>query len=158
RHLANVRQEFRPGTGYHYSNAGYLALGALIEAAGHDAYVERIRRHVFIPSGMSDAVFPVPGQLPDRASEGLTFQYDDPLGFQPRIGNGKAVPIFSSPAAGVYGTAEDLFYFVRALQTGRLISPDNVRRFTAGLSPTWDRLGLYGLGFIERQTPAGRMF
>jgi len=158
RHLKTVPQEFPPGTDYHYSSAGFLVLGALIEAAGGDAYADRIRTHVFGPAGMADALFPVPGQLPPRAAEGLSFAPDDPLGRRRRIGNGAAVPIFSSPASGAYATADDLFHFMRALTAGRLISAATLADFTAGRSPTWDRLGLYAQGFIERRTPAGRMF
>jgi CubicO group peptidase (beta-lactamase class C family) len=157
-HLAEVTQEFPPGTGYSYSNAGFLVLGALIEAAGGTSYVDRIRTRVFEPAGMADALFPEPGRLPDRAAEGLTFAPDDPFGLRARIGNGTSVPIFSGPASGAYATANDLFRFMRALSSGRLIASDTLRTFTNGLSPTWDKLGLYALGFIERRTSTGRMF
>ena len=157
-HLAGVTQEFSPGAGYSYSSAGFLVLGALIEAAGGTPYKDRIHALVFRPAGMVDALFPEPGRRPVRAAEGLTFAPDDPFGLRARIGNGMSVPIFSGPASGTYATAHDLFCFMRALLEGRLIASDTLRTFTDGLSPTWDKLGLYALGFIERRTSRGRMF
>lgn len=156
--LGGLSQEFPPGAGYSYSSAGFLVLGALIEAAGGMPFADRIRTHVFAPAGMGDALFPEPGQLPDRAAEGLMFAPDDPLGLRARVGNGVSVPIFSGPAGGAYATADDMFHFMRALVRGRLIERPTLAQFTKGLSATWDGLSLYALGFIERQTPVGRMF
>ncbi|HET9795674.1 MAG TPA: serine hydrolase domain-containing protein, partial [Thermoanaerobaculia bacterium] len=45
---------FEPGTRREYSNAGYVVLGLIIEAASGEDYYRYVREHVFAPAGMRD--------------------------------------------------------------------------------------------------------
>jgi CubicO group peptidase (beta-lactamase class C family) len=45
---------FEPGAHLEYSNAGYMLLGAIIEAASGESYFEDVRRYITAPASMPD--------------------------------------------------------------------------------------------------------
>jgi len=49
--------KFEPGTRAAYSNVGYLALGAVIEAAAGRSYPDVVRAELLVPLGMSHTAF-----------------------------------------------------------------------------------------------------
>ena len=55
RHLLHA-----PGSCYAYSNLGYIIAGAMIERVTGRSYEEAMREHLFIPLGMTSAVFESP--------------------------------------------------------------------------------------------------
>jgi len=66
---------FEPGTGYEYSNYGYILLGTVVERAGGASYAEQLKARILDPAGMTrtrgddnDAI------MPGRA-EGYHFDY-----------------------------------------------------------------------------------
>ncbi len=44
-----------PGLKYSYSTYGFNLLGAAVESASGEKFVEYLRRHVFLPAGMEHA-------------------------------------------------------------------------------------------------------
>jgi CubicO group peptidase (beta-lactamase class C family) len=44
---------FEPGTKQQYSNAGYVVLGAIVEAASGQDYFDYVREHIYKPAGMT---------------------------------------------------------------------------------------------------------
>src|SRR4029077_4751025 len=59
---------FEPGTRREYSNAGYVVLGLVVEAASGEDYYAYVREHVFAPSGMKDtAWWAIDDEVPNRA-------------------------------------------------------------------------------------------
>src|SRR5882757_1212147 len=60
---------FEPGTGYSYSNSGFIVLGALIEQVTGWRYDNYVHEHVFRPAGMTntDVRAYEPGEIPGMA-------------------------------------------------------------------------------------------
>jgi CubicO group peptidase (beta-lactamase class C family) len=51
--LPHVRYESRPGKRFSYSNIGYAVLGAALEQAAGQPYLEYLPQHIFMPLGMT---------------------------------------------------------------------------------------------------------
>jgi CubicO group peptidase (beta-lactamase class C family) len=56
--------QFQPGSRFGYSNSGYVALGAIIEAVTGQNYYDYVREHVFKPARMKQTGWYSPGQVP----------------------------------------------------------------------------------------------
>ena len=113
--------DFEPGTGFHYSNSGYLLLGLIIEAVSGQSYEAFLHKEIFKPLGMLNSGYGrrVMGH-PNRA-EGYTIDAEGRL-----IG---AVPISFSimfSAGALYTTVEDMLKWESALLNGTLLSPYSV--------------------------------
>ena len=54
--LADTTLLFEPGTQWRYSNYGYQLVGAVVEAAAGEPYLEFMDREVFTPAGMEQTV------------------------------------------------------------------------------------------------------
>jgi CubicO group peptidase (beta-lactamase class C family) len=122
---------FEPGTGRQYSNAGYIVLGAVIEAIAGVPYHEYIERHVFEPAGMaSSGFFPHDGLEPNVA-EGYTRMTRDGPGEELRS-NVFRLPIVGNPAGSAQSTVEDLWRFDTALREHALLSPAYTRWMLEG--------------------------
>ncbi|MFP5247571.1 MAG: serine hydrolase domain-containing protein, partial [Thermoanaerobaculia bacterium] len=110
-----------PGTKYSYSSYGYNLLGAAIEGASKQSYGDYMRDHVFRPAGMlhtrlDDPVALIPYRVRGyRLADGV-------------LQNSEFIDISSRFAAGgTRGTVGDLLRFMKALHTGKLLSPQSVQ-------------------------------
>lgn len=156
RALDEVSFEYEPGTRYQYSNIGYAMLGAAVERAAGQPFMEHVRDNLLAPLGMdSSTFFPVP-ELEDRIAEGVTVKDDGGLDAETpareHAGRGYKVP-----NGALYSTVEDLGVFLRFL-TGMEGEPfdgvipasvrqDNLTKtFAAG-----DLASGYGFGFMARR-------
>jgi CubicO group peptidase (beta-lactamase class C family) len=110
---------FEPGAGRQYSNAGFMVLGAIIEAVTGKPYPEVIQEWVFSPAGMMDSGFfahddPVPnvaeGYTRDRETGRVT-------------SNVLMLPVVGNSAGSAYSTVDDLARFDAALREHRLLPP-----------------------------------
>ena len=63
-----------PGTAYHYANSGYSLLGAIIEIVSGQPYETYLRDNLFVPAGMKDTGYRVPGRSVDREAVGYDGQ------------------------------------------------------------------------------------
>ncbi|HZU57403.1 MAG TPA: serine hydrolase domain-containing protein [Actinocrinis sp.] len=121
---------FPPGTGYSYSNSGFIVLGAIIQAAAGQAYDEYVHDHIFAPSGMrhtSVRVYTadqVVGMAHGYALVGNN-QYQD-TGDMVQIGN---------PSGGAYSTVFDMLGFARALTGHRLLTSEMTDTVLTGRVP-----------------------
>ncbi|HVL68117.1 MAG TPA: serine hydrolase domain-containing protein [Vicinamibacterales bacterium] len=151
--LANAKPAFEPGTGWGYSNAGFLLLGAILERVSGVPYDEYVQRNVFDRAGMTHSG---PVEI-DLAPTGLAMAYQRE--FQrgvPRLRSDRYVrPVRVTPAGGGYSTATDLLRFMAALRANRLLSPSMTQLM---LSPK-PELGSRNYGFGSQIfTPDGRRF
>ena len=146
--VANRPLLFAPGTGWSYSNEGYVVLGAVIEKVSGESYDSYLRRHVFEPAGMSHTGnFGLDDVVPHRAV-GYRHRASDPLGVRAPYGNRSFVRK-GSPAGGAYTTTRDLWQFGRALLKGALIDRAIRDTLWTGHSPLpWDKTQEYGYGVI----------
>jgi len=109
--------DFEPGTEYHYSNSGYVLLGAVIEKTSGEPYGDYVRHHLLDRLGIKHMVYP--GSLALLEHRVHPYWY-----------NGKAfvnAAYFDASAGfamgGFYSTAEDLALWTEALHHGRVLSP-----------------------------------
>jgi CubicO group peptidase (beta-lactamase class C family) len=67
RHWASALREEAldrtPGESYEYSNANFVVLGAIVEAASGEAYAQYLQAHIFAPLGMTHSRATLPGPL-----------------------------------------------------------------------------------------------
>lgn len=158
RRVAAERPLWRPGSEFHYSDVGFLALGALVERVSGEPLDVYCRRHIFAPLGMNDTGFR-PGAaarsriVPTDVENGTLRwgEVQDPTAF--RMGG-------VAGDAGVFSTADDLARFAEmlleggSLQGARILRPDTVAAMTtAALLPGgslralgWDMASPYAVG------------
>ncbi|UCD23895.1 MAG: beta-lactamase family protein [Gemmatimonadota bacterium] len=143
------RLAFEPGARFRYSNTGMLILGVVIESATGESYFDYVTENIYEPAGMvnSDSYemdFPVEnlaiGYIPARESE---------YGWENNIY--KHV-IKGGPAGGGFSTVNDMYRFARALQTGKLVSPETLELMWTDHSGDG-----YGYGFNIDDGPAGKV-
>ncbi len=143
---------FAPGSGWAYSNTGFLLLGAVIEKASGQDYFDFIRQHVTGPAGMkrTDCY-----EL-DRENENLAVGYEKEYGPAGTFYRNNLFThvIRGGPAGGGYSTARDLLAFDRALRRGTLLEPETLARLWTPEEASGD--GGYGYGFGIFETAAGK--
>lgn len=99
--------DFAPGAGYSYSNTNYLLLGMIMsEVLGYD-YRHYIKAELLAPLDLTQTYFSVKDVDPDALMSGYYVGYDADL-----------KPLDQ----GFVATAEDVGAFVKALNTGTLLS------------------------------------
>ncbi|HUN65119.1 MAG TPA: serine hydrolase domain-containing protein [Bacteroidota bacterium] len=112
--------EFEPGTSQRYSNAGYIVLGLIIEKISGENYYDYVNSHIVRPAGMTGTgYFEMDGVTPNLATG-----YQHPGG----SGSGWECNIYTAPARGSsagggYSTVGDMLRFLRAIRSGRLLTP-----------------------------------
>lgn len=140
--------QFAPGERFSYSNAGYVLLEAVIEKATGESYADALAQLVFAPAGMSrTGLWPVTAIVPNRAT-GYLRPDDDPLGLGPRFSNQQFLGYGANGSGGHYSTASDMFAFLSALASGRLLGTGSTAEM---LQPRIDFVGTprpskYGYG------------
>jgi len=140
---------FEPGTRWEYSNAGYIVLGAVIEAVTCKPYFGYIREHIFAPASMQDTdPYSLDEDIPNLAYAASRLDPDDHEDAEPRWNNVFRHWVVSTPAGCVYSTVSDIFRFAQALRHGGLVSPDMLSVLTETTVPTGQRAGqFYAYGF-----------
>lgn len=114
---------FEPGQGCRYCNVSFVLLGLMIEKATGMSYREYVREHIFKKVGMTDSNFLEMDRVHERVAEGSDPLKDDAgnvIGWKKNI---YSYPPIGSPDSGAYVTAADLNRFLRAVQSGELLSP-----------------------------------
>jgi D-alanyl-D-alanine carboxypeptidase len=149
-------QLFEPGTGFNYANAGYTALGLVIEKATGESYERFLTDQIIEPLGLTHTSFQ--DGVPDWPAP-----YVDGYGnFQPGQGNidqkhlsnetNCSMSIFGAAGSGI-STARDLATFMHALMAGQLL-PASLYQQMIDTRPTG--LGYdYGLGILAFTTDCG---
>ena len=112
---------FKPGTSWRYSNVGYSLLGAIIERLTGKTYLEYIRENIFEPFGMSNTYNNSPGRPAPNSSVFYEQSDDDPLGTEPFIPDRELAGGTGTGFGGGFSTARDMFLFLRAYRTGKLL-------------------------------------
>jgi D-alanyl-D-alanine carboxypeptidase len=141
---------FAPGTGFSYTNTGYILLGLIAERAGGERLAVQLRERIFAPLHLSATRLP--------ASQGLG--RPRARGFFRASGRLQDVTAISQSvfgaAGGLVSTGTDVGRFYRGLLTGRLLPP----RLLGAMTATVPRApGLaYGLGLFRIPTPCGEAY
>jgi CubicO group peptidase (beta-lactamase class C family) len=135
--------DFAPGTGWHYSNSGYVLLGYLIEKISGEPYSKFLQENILTPLGMKDSGYDSNTEIiPQRA-----------VGYAP--GHGRPVVAgyidMSIPfsAGGLYSTTKDLLRWEEALYGQKLLTPASLWKMTTPFREN------YALGLMVRKTSNG---
>ncbi|HUA80564.1 MAG TPA: serine hydrolase domain-containing protein [Dyella sp.] len=104
---------FPPGTKQVYSNFGFVVLGRMVEVVSGEDFQSYLRHHIFEPAGMAHTGFIDCTTTDPNLAVGYTTDHGK-LAF-----NCETLPGF--PAGGEASTAGDMYRFVQALQSGKLI-------------------------------------
>jgi CubicO group peptidase (beta-lactamase class C family) len=117
--VALVREKplvFAPGTGWRYSNTGYVLLGMVIEKVSERPYADYLREEFFKPLGMADTGYETEDAVMARRASGYM-----------RTRDGWTTGPFMAPSAAyaagaLYSTVGDLLKWDQALYGDRLVS------------------------------------
>lgn len=135
----------QPGAGFHYSNAGFVLLGALLEEVTGREFVPAVTERVLQPAGMeSSGYFRSDEPVPDVAV-GYLRRSDD----APWRSNIYSVPVIGNGDGGAHATPRDLDRFLRAIASGDLLGPDLGARMRSRHVPVSDGVW-YGYGLYLR--------
>jgi len=136
------RTYFAPGTGYRYSNSGYVLLGLVIEQASGQSFTEFLRRRIFEPLGMRDTVAHVESRtVVSHRAYGYSYE------------NGKWLRTDQSPTSatlgdgGIYSSIDDLARWDAALYDNRLLRAGSLAAAFAPATRTDDSEIEYGFGW-----------
>ncbi len=124
-----------PGERFEYSNEGFSLAGAIVERVSGLGYEAFLRQYLFLPAGMKDTGYQAPGwplsRLPlgygmDGKAWGRVFKngwLPDGPGWYLRA-NG-----------GIHSSLGDLYRWHLALETGKVLPGDAVKKLQTGYAP-----------------------
>jgi D-alanyl-D-alanine carboxypeptidase len=142
---------FAPGTGYHYSNTGFVILGLVVEAATGNSLGDEYRQRFFEPLDMADTFFQGDGPPPSRAASGYLVGQGGPRlisdGTDYRPTTSAATVAWA--AGAVVASASDLATWADALYGGGLLEPESLAQMTDFTANPYAG-GAYGLGTRTR--------
>ncbi len=113
--------KFAPGTGWSYSNSGYVVLGIIIARASGKSYREFLQRRIFAPLKMNHTIVEVSNRAFGHSKEKELFKETDQSSTSATLGDG-----------GIYSNLEDLAKWDNALRNHTLLSE---KEFQPALTP-----------------------
>ncbi|HEX8843956.1 MAG TPA: serine hydrolase domain-containing protein [Pyrinomonadaceae bacterium] len=123
---------FEPGTRWRYSNAGYSLLGAIIERISGKPYLQYIRENIFKPLGMGQTYTDSFGIIASKTSVLYRQSPQDPLGLDPYLADKTLSRSQATGFGGGFSTAPDMFKFLRAYRTGKLLGAETIQKMVNG--------------------------
>lgn len=132
----NLKSHFAPGKGFHYSDTGYLILGLIIENVTSKPFHKALHDYIFTPLNMEGSYLSYYSK-PAKNSE---------LPLAELFARDKNVTNFTSlsidyAGGGIVSTSEDLFKFMKALVTNKLVTKETFQKMREGS-------GFFNLFFI----------
>ncbi len=126
---------------FHYSNAGYVILGAIIERLTGQSYYDYVRDRIFKPAGMARSFYHDMDQEDPDVAVPLTNLFNKgEKDYIYRLGRPRnatyELAARGGPQGGAYVTADDLFAFEKALRGGKLVSRARFEEMTTAQSPS----------------------
>jgi len=115
---------FPPGQGCRYCNCSFILLGLMIEKAAGMNYRDYVRKHIFEEAGMTNSDFFDMGQVNENVAEGCDPIRNEEGAITGWKRNMYSYPPIGSPDSGAHVTAGDLDRFLRAVRSGKLLSPE----------------------------------
>jgi CubicO group peptidase (beta-lactamase class C family) len=144
---------FDPGDRYDYSNVGYSVLGAILELVTGSPYEVFVRDNLFLPAGMNDTGYVLPGWGEERIAIGYrgdrrwgtVVEHQGADGFSWHlVGNG-----------GMHSTVRDMHRWWLAIRDNTILDEQHTEMF---LAPHQDEGGgdsFYGYGWVNMEAPNG---
>lgn len=120
---------FPPGQGCRYNNCAFILLGLIIEKISGMPYRDYIRSNIFSRAGMDHSDFYRLDRVHSHIAEGTDPILDDKGQIISWKKNIYSFPPVGSPDSGALVTASDLDRFLRAVQAGKLLSPELTKAY-----------------------------
>ena len=135
---------FTPGTGYYYSNSGFVLLGAIVQQVSGQPYWDYMRQNVFAQADMTRTDFYT---LPELLTLDAHNQVAHPYSTQRT--DGTRVDVFGNAgfiglpdgAGGPYTTISDMLRYAMSVQRGTLVDPAFAQLLWNGKVPVEDGVG-----------------
>lgn len=141
--IENKPLQFPPGTQSAYSNSNYLLLGKVIETVTGRSWEDFLRVKLFEPAGMYNTyygghyrVIPLRAFGYEITPDSTAWRHEDPISWTIGFGLG-----------GLFSSVDDLARLNRALDTGRLISPQTRERMFTPFTLADGQTARYGYGW-----------
>ena len=150
---------FEPGTGYHYSNTGFILLGLIVEAVTGKPMDGVLEERFFTPLGLEDTYFQDDEPASPETAQGHLLrlsgfkEISDESGYRPTISAATVAWAAGSMAA----SARDAAVWGDALYGGHVVSPQALAEME-GVTFYPQTGETYGLGTRSRQFGGERMF
>lgn len=118
--LGRHAPEFAPGSAISYSDSNYWLLGMVLEKVTGRPISSVIRDQILRPLGLKNTSYPTGQTLPKPFARGYFggLEFNDPLTDKTLVN-----PAVGGAAGAMQSTLGDLRKWVKALATGRLLSP-----------------------------------
>jgi len=110
-----------PGERHHYSNAGYVLLGLVVEDVAGAPFADVVAERVLRPAGMADSGFPRLDEPTPDVAVGYLERDEDAAADAPWRTNVYSVPVVGGADGGLVATAADMDRFLRAYDDGTLL-------------------------------------
>lgn len=148
---------FTPGARFHYSNCGYVLLGAILERVSGLCYDDYLQEFIFRPARMDTTARYDLDRIVHNLAVGYTFQeWDGTLHPGYRTDNRYLYAVKGSPATGMYSTVQDLLKFDLALREFKLLTPEYTRIAITGKVDSNQPDTHYAYGFYTVNGSWGR--
>lgn len=119
--------DFDPGTGWNYSNSGYMLLGAIIEQVTGKPFGTVLKERITDPLGLKDTKIDDLSEIVPHRAHGYARITKDTPGFA----NADFLSMSVAAAAGAMrSTAQDMLAWNAALFGGKLLKPDSLKAMT----------------------------
>jgi D-alanyl-D-alanine carboxypeptidase len=148
---------FAPGTGYHYSNTGFLLLGMVIAKVTGKQLGDVLQQRLFTPTALNNTYFQGSGPPPAGAAVGHSattgLDISDGTDYRPTLSEATV----AWAAGAIVSSAPDIAIWGRALYGGHLLSAESLAQMEDyNYSPA--SLQSYGLGTRTRVFGTQRLF
>jgi CubicO group peptidase (beta-lactamase class C family) len=140
RRILELPLDHAPGTAFLYSDDNYTLVAAIIEIASGVSYETYLQAHLFAPVHMTSTGF---WGSPEATAVAPTSKPIPPEQRGAHWGQ--------RGSGGVSSTSGDLFRWMRALESGDLLTADSRSRLFGRYART--SAGMYGYGWFTSETP-----
>lgn len=142
--FSKAQRFFKPGRNFDYSNTGYVVLASIVEKVSGLPYNQYLKKYIFDPLKMNNSY--VYSYQNDTVRKNQLNGYRLYRGWKHlKIGNTVNDAIVGDK--NVYSTAEDLFKWTYALNSGNLLSKESLQQMYSKGETVFGRKVPYGFGF-----------
>jgi CubicO group peptidase (beta-lactamase class C family) len=135
--------DFQPGSGWQYSNSGYVLLGKIIENVSNQSYDVFLHENILQPLGMNNTGYSYGHLIIKNRASGYSYE-----NFQAINAPYWDVSLYYS-SGGLYSTVGDLYKWDQAFYGNELVSKETLDRIFSSAEPTdtADENYQYGYGW-----------
>jgi CubicO group peptidase (beta-lactamase class C family) len=136
----NHHLNFSPGTQVEYSNSNYVVLAEIASIACGIGFGQCLRERIFEPLGMKNTRVDSEASGPN---ESLALNY----ALSKRT---KGIHLRTEGPTGIYSSLNDIASWLRAYQSGKIISTEGTALMTSSVSsnPVFENGERYGMGWV----------